>query len=608
MRGPKLRIEGYSLTSERVERRLAAVLAADVAGYSRLMGSDEERTLADLKAVRRTLVDPKIAEHRGRIVKTTGDGMLLEFFSTVDAVRCAVDVQLAMRERNIEVPPDRRIEFRIGINAGDIIIDAGDIFGDGVNIAARLETFAQPGEICVSGRVREDVEKRLDVVFEDFGSQIFKNIADSIHVFGVDLKARSSALTPTKQSHPSRDIQPDRLKNRKASLAVLPFNIFGNDDQSEFLADGLVEDILTALARFKLVSIIARNSTFAYRGQGIDVRRAGIELGATYILEGSVRRSGDTVRITAQLIDATSGGHLWAERYDRNLASVFEVQSEVAQAIVAGIEQPLVSAENRRGTADHAGSSTDVVKAAGWQSFRFDRASNDTAIAMLLNAVSENPGAYRRQQALAMGYCWRMAFGWADDPLDCASRALAASEAALRLNDEDAWNYCVLGWSAVYCRQFETGRAALHRAVQINPNSGVTYGVNAWVLGHLGDTEQALESFGVTHRLAPQHPFIFMHMTGAAWAHFACERWNEAAEYAETAALRRPNCFSPLVVTAAIGGLRDDPSSGRRATDAIGKLVPNFSIRWLTGFLPLRQSETFDRACEGLRAAGVVEG
>ncbi len=595
------------VNSERVERRLAAILAADVAGYSRLMGSNEERTLIELKAIRRTVVDPKIAEHRGRIVKTTGDGMLLEFSSTVDAVRCAVDVQLAMRERNTEIDPDRRIELRIGINAGDIIIDAGDIFGDGVNIAARLENFAKPGKICVSGRVREDVEKKLEVVFEDLGLQMFKNIAEAIHVFGVDLERKANASDTTRQGQPTRNIQVDRSESRKASLGVLPFNIFGNDDQSEFLADGLVEDILTALTRFRLVSIIARNSTFAYRGRGVDVRRAGIELGATYILEGSVRRSGNAVRITAQLIDATNGAHLWAERYDRNFTSVFDVQSEVAQAIVSGIEQPLVSAENKRGAPDPTGSSSDVVKAAGWHLFRFDRASNDTAIAMLLNAVSENPRAYRRQQALAMGYCWRMAFGWADSPSDCASRALAASEAALRLNDEDAWNYCVLGWSAVYCRQFEAGRAALNRAVQINPNSGVTYGVNSWVLAHLGEADEALESFAMTLRLAPQHPFIFMHMTGAAWAHFTCERWDEAAKYAETAALRRPNCFSPLVVTAATNGLRGDLASGRQIIDPIRKLVPDFNIDWLKDFLPLRRSASFDQVCDGLRALGVDE-
>jgi adenylate cyclase len=584
-----------------------AILAADVAGYSRLMNSDEEGTLRQLKEHRRALVDPSIAEHRGRIVKTTGDGLLLEFASAVDAVRCAVEVQRAMRERNAAIAPERRIEFRIGINVGDIIIDSGDIFGDGVNVAARLENFADSGEICVSDRVREDVENRLDVVFNDLGPQMFKNISQPVHVFGVDLQPDREVTGSSPDSRPAKHAgsQSQQTRHRKASLGVLPFTVFAHDAESEFLADGLVEDILTALARFRLVSIIARNSTFAYQGQQIDVRRAGSELGATYILEGSVRRSGDSFRITAQLIDATNGAHLWAERYDRRSEGVFAVQDEIAQAIVSGIEQPLVSAENRRGAPDPAGSTTDVVKAAGWHLFRFDRASNDTAIAMLLKAVEENPGAYRRQQALAMGYCWQMAFGWTDDPSATAAQALAASDAALRLNDDDAWNHCVRGWSAVYCRQFQAGTAALHRAVQVNPNSGVTHGVNAWVLAHTGDPEGAIESFEVTLRLAPQHPFIFMHTTGAAWAHFARERWDAAAQHAETAALRRPNCFSPLVVTAAVCAARNDIAAGRRATDAIRQLIPDFSIDWLRRFLPL-QPDQFDRVCECLRALGIA--
>jgi adenylate cyclase len=277
-----------------------------------------------------------------------------------------------------------------------------------------------------------------------------------------------------------------------------------------------------------LVSIIARNSTFAYRGQQVDIRRAAAELGADYILEGSVRRSGDTLRVSAQLIDAVDGAHLWAQRYDHRLEGLFAVQDLITQAIVAGIEQPLVTAENRHGAPDPAGSTTDVIKAAGWYLFRFDRASNDRAISLLLNALAENPAAYRRHQALAMGYCWQMAFGWTAEPCEVAKRALAASEAAICLNDEDAWNHCVLGWSAVYCDQFDRGVAALNRAVQINPHSAVTHGVRAWVLAHASDSEGAIDSFATTARLGLQHPFIFMHATGAAWAHFAREAWEEA--------------------------------------------------------------------------------
>jgi adenylate cyclase len=605
-----MRLGSTALATGRVERRLAAILAADVAGYSRLMGVDEEDTLRRLKALRRELADPKIKEHRGRIVKTTGDGLLLEFASVVDAVRCAVEVQREMAERNVGVPPDRRIEFRMGINVGDIIKDGRDIYGDGVNVAARLEALAEPGGICVSRVVRDQVRDKLAFSFEDMGEQQVKNIARPVRVHKIRLEsAETPALGPE---------APDRLglataatilgsgrKNRKAALAVLPFTVFGSDPEAEILADGLVEDMLTALARFRLVSIIARNSTFAYRGQQVDVRRVAAELGADYVLEGSVRRSGDNVRVSAQLIDAADGAHLWAERYDRRLEDLFAVQDVIAQAIVAGVEHPLVTAENRRGAPDPVGSTTDVIKAAGWYLFRFDQASNNKAISLLLSAVAENPAAYRRHQALAMGYCWQMAFGWTEEPGETAGRALAASEAAIRLNDEDAWNHCVLGWSAVYCDQFDRGIAAVERAVQINPHSAVTHGVRAWVLGHAGDSEDAIDAFATTARLGLQHPFIFMHATGVAWAHFAREAWEEAARHAETAALRRPSCFGPLVVLAAISGLRGDGSVSAQRAEAIRRLIPQFSLLWLGGFLHLRPTGLRDKAYKGLRAAGI---
>ncbi|MGE4081012.1 MAG: hypothetical protein AB7F22_36315, partial [Reyranella sp.] len=317
------------------------------------------------------------------------------------------------------------------------------------------------------------------------------------------------------------------------------------------------------------------------------------------------QRAGDMVRISARLIDHHDGAQLWAERYDRSLDSSFAVQDEIAQAIIAGIEQPLVAAENRRGAPDPTGATADVIKAAGWHLFRFDRASNDTAIRLLEAAVQENAGAYRRHQALSMGHCWRMAFGWTDTPAETAARAVAAAEAAARLNDDDAWNYCVLGWAAVYDHQFERGLEALDRAVALNPNSGVTHGVRSWVCGHAGDPADALRSFGRAKRLAPLHPFIFMHMTGAAWAEAALGNWSEAEKLAETAGLRRPNCFSPLVARAAIRALAGDPGGARSALAGLRRIVPDFSIGWWRNFLPLRSTALLDSACEALAKLGV---
>jgi len=324
-----------TLSEERVERRLAAILAADVAGYSRLIEGDEEGTLGRLKALRAEVIDPKIAEHRGRIVKTTGDGLLVEFASVVDALRCAAEVQAAMAESNASLPPDSRIEFRIGINVGDVIIDGDDIYGDGVNVAARLEALAAPGGICVSRVVRDQVRDKLDFSFEDMGEQQVKNIARPVRVHRVAMGFESRPIAPA-ISQPAISDRP--------SIGVLPFDNMSADPEQDYFVDGIVEDIITGLSRIKWLLVIARNSTFVYKGRAVDVKQAGRELGVRYVLEGAVRKAGGRVRITAQLIDASSGAHLWAERFDGSLDDVFELQDKVASSVAGVIEPALQSA------------------------------------------------------------------------------------------------------------------------------------------------------------------------------------------------------------------------------------------------------------------------
>src|SRR5262249_8945171 len=316
-------------------RRLAAVLAVDVAGYSRLMGEDEEGTLAALRAVRRELGDPKIAEHRGRIVKTTGDGLLVEFASVVDAVRCAVEVQQEMIARNAAAPAERRIEFRMGINVGDIIIEDGDIFGDGVNIAARLEALAEPGGICLSAAAHEQVRDRLDIAFDDLGEQQVKNITSPVHAFAVCLGPRASGPHEgeTPVSQPMALPLPD-----KPSLALLPFQNMTGDAEQEYFVDGMVEEITTAIARLPWLFVIARNSAFTYKGKPVDVKQVARELGVRYVLEGSVRKAANRVRITGQLIDTATGAHIWADRFDGALDDIFELQDQVASSVAGAIE------------------------------------------------------------------------------------------------------------------------------------------------------------------------------------------------------------------------------------------------------------------------------
>ena len=318
-------------------RRLAAILAADVAGYSRLMGADEEGTLERLNALRRELLDPKIAEHRGRIVKTTGDGLLVEFASVVDAVRCAVEVQQTMPERNTDVAADNRIELRIGINLGDVIVEDDDIYGDGVNIAARIEALADAGGVFVSNTVHDHVRDRLPFVFEDLGEQQVKNIARPVRVYRV--RDTGTLKMPAAPALPLPD---------KPSIAVMPFTNMSGDPEQEYFADGMVEEIITALSRIRWLFVIARNSSFTYKGQAIDVKQVGRELGVRYVLEGSVRKAGGRVRITAQLIDALNGAHLWADRFDGSLEDVFELQDEVAVSVAGVIEPALQAAETAR--------------------------------------------------------------------------------------------------------------------------------------------------------------------------------------------------------------------------------------------------------------------
>ena len=360
------------MAEDHVERRLAAIFAGDVAGYSRLMGVDEEGTLHRLKAHRKELIDPKITEHRGHIVKTTGDGMLVEFVSVVDAVRCAVDIQRSMAERNVGVPADKRIQFRIGINIGDIIIDADDIFGDGVNVAARLEALADPGGIRVSSVVHDQVRDKLSFSFEDMGEQTVKNIARPIGIYRISLT----------ESAPAATVKSAASTGNRPSIAVLPFANMSGDPEQEYFADGISEDIITGLSKLRWLFVIARNSSFTYKGKAVDVKRVSRELGVRYVLEGSVRKGGNRVRITAQLIDAATGNHIWADHYDGELTDVFALQDEITKKAVAAIEPNLLEAEGIR--SQHRSpedlDAWDMVMQANSQFWRLTKHDSEVAI------------------------------------------------------------------------------------------------------------------------------------------------------------------------------------------------------------------------------------
>src|SRR6516225_1562427 len=481
----------------RVERRLAAILAADVAGYSRLMGTDEEGTLERLRALRRELLDPKIAERRGRLVKTTGDGLLVEFASVVDALRCAAEIQAAMAETNAGSPADKRIELRVGINVGDIVVEDGDIFGDGVNVAARLEGLAEPGGICVSARVQEDAAGRLDLAFEDIGEQQLKNIARPVRAYRV-ATATGSATTRPSANPPLPD---------KPSIAVLPFQNMSGDPEQEYFVDGMVEEIITALSRIRWLFVIARNSTFTYKGRAVDLKRVGRELGVRYLLEGSVRKGGNRVRITAQLIEAETGAHLWTDRFDGSLADVFDLQDRVATSVAGVIEPALQAAETRRARARPTSDLTayDLYLRAFELVGAWSKEPTLHAIELLARAIERDP---RYGIALAFaGFCRSLLFcsGWADDPEATRRQGIELSQRALQAAGDDP---VVLAWVSVALINFDQDVAPtiglIDRSLGLNPGSALGWANSGWVRVVAGDADRAIADFATADRLDPR--------------------------------------------------------------------------------------------------------
>jgi TolB-like protein/class 3 adenylate cyclase len=512
-----MRLGSAALATERVQRRLAAILAADVAGYSRLMGSDEEGTLAALKALRRELADPKIKEHRGRVVKTTGDGLLIEFASVVDAVRCAVEVQREMAERNAGVPPDRRIEFRMGINLGDIIKDGRDIHGDGVNVAARLEALAEPGGICVSRVVRHQVRDKLAFSFEDMGEQQVKNIARPVRVYRIPIAENA----PAKVALPLPD---------KPSIAVLPFANMSGDPEQEYFADGMVEEIITALSRIRWLFVIARNSSFTYKGQATDVKRVGRELGVRYVLEGSVRKAGGRVRITAQLVDALGGSHLWADHFDGSLEDVFELQDRVAISVAGVIEPALQAAEMRRSavrpTIDLSAYDFYLRALAAFYPITKERVLE--ALGLLERAI-----AIDRHYGPALSWtavCHRRLVedGWAEEPETSRRKAMDLARQALDVGENDPGILANAAFVLAYFgEEIDAMIGLVDRAVALNPSFARGWYLSGIIRLWAGQPNLATEHLETSLRLSPRER-IGVPLSVMGMAYFVERQFGEA--------------------------------------------------------------------------------
>jgi adenylate cyclase len=526
------------LSGERVERRLAAILAADVAGYSRLMGRDEAGTLARLKALRRELIDPMVAEHKGRIVKTTGDGLLIEFPSVVEAVACAMTVQSGMGSRNAATPEDRRIEFRIGINSGDIIVEDGDIHGDGVNIAARLEGVAEPGGICVSAIVHDQVRDRLDCVFEDLGEQSLKNIVRPVRVYRIGPEIGPRAFRPLSgvDATGTAAVQPAALPlPDKPSIAVLPFQNMSGDPEQEYFVDGMVEEIITALSRIRWLFVIARNSTFTYKGRPIEVKEIGRELGVRYILEGSVRKGGSRVRITAQLIDAETGAHLWADRFDGLIEDVFELQDKIALSVAGVIEPALQAAEMRRSAARPTTDLTayDLYLRALAVFYPITKERVIEALRLFEEAIAIDPHYGPALSWAAMCHREIATSGWAEAPETSWRKGSALARQAVQAAENDPR---VLVNAALVLAHFgdDIGEdigamiGLIDRALALNPSFARGWNVSGILRNIAGEHDLAIEHIGIALRLSPRErigtPLVVLGM-----AYFLKRQFDEAA-------------------------------------------------------------------------------
>jgi adenylate cyclase len=595
------------LASERVERRLAAVLAADVAGYSRLMGRDEEGTLANLKSLRKTLFDPCIAAHRGRIVKTTGDGMLVEFASAVDAARCAVEVQRGMAAQNADLPQDTKIEFRIGIHVGDIIIDDNDIFGDGVNIAARLEGIAEPGGVCISDDAQRQVRGKVEIVFDDIGPQSLKNIAEPMRAWRVRLDGDAPSTAPAK---PSAETAPALALPEKPSIAVLPFQNMSGDPEQEHFADGMVEDIITGLSRSKALLVIARNSTFTYKGKAVDIKQVGRELGVRYVLEGSVRKSGNRVRITGQLIDAATGTHLWADRFDSLLDDIFDLQDRVTSSVVGAISPQLERAEIERAQRKPTGSlqAYDYYLRALASSYRFTREANLETLELARAASAIDPHFALSHALAAFSFTQRKAFGWSVNIADEISETRRLAAQAIELDRDDARVLGMAGFALGYVvGEVELAAEFLARAIQLDPNLVLARTWMGWTRVYLGDMDGAIEQLEVAQRVNPLDPRRYVTLTAMAYAHFFAGRNDEASVWAANVGRQQPNYLAGQRIMMACHAMAGRIDEARQACAVAMQTDPNQRISVSNARAPFRRQQDIDKLAQAFRIAGMPE-
>jgi adenylate cyclase len=576
-----------------MERRLAAIFAADVAGYSRLIGADEEGTLARLQARWRELIEPKIAEHQGRIVKTTGDGVLAEFASPVKAVRCAIDVQHGMSDRNASVPHGQRIEFRIGINLGDVIVEDGDIFGDGVNVAARLEGIAEPGAVYISRTVRDVVGSTPEIVLEDLGERELKNIARPVQVFRIAAPTQVAGAPPS--AAPAVPHRP--------SIAVLPFTNMSGDPEQEYFSDGITEDLITDLSKISALFVIARNSSFAYKGRSVKVQEIGRDLGVRFVLEGSIRKAGNRVRITAQLINADSGGHVWAERFDRDLTDIFATQDEVVEKIVGALAVKLTQNEAQR-LRRHATANVEAYET--WLRGRelLGGSTRDSVLqakAMYRRAIEIDPNFAAPHAGLALAALAEYVSDWAPDPAQALDETERWARRAVELNDQEPVSHMALGSALLWRRDHVGALAEFRHMIALDPNFAQGHSATGLALMYAGRAAEALEAFALAMRLDPHYSGIVLHFL--AQAHFSLGHYEPAAQRLRERIARTPGTDSSRMLLASCYGHLGRLNEARAVWAEMLKINPDFSLEQRSRVLPYKDPRDFQRIADGLAKA-----
>ena len=580
------------MPEERMERRLAAILAADIAGYSALMGADEARTVRDLKR-HQAVVLPMVSEFSGRIIDTAGDGILAEFASVVNAVKCALAIQGTMAERNAAIEPARRMQFRVGINIGDVVYDEVRIYGDGINVAARLENIAEPGGICISGKVYEEINGRIELACEDIGEQQLKNIARPVRAYRV----RINGIAAPSLAAPAL---PD-----KPSIAVLPFQNMSGDTEQEFFADGITEDLITDLSKVSGLFVIARNSSFVYKSRSAKVQDIGRDLGVRFVLEGSVRKAGNRVRITAQLIDATSGGHVWAERFDRDLTDIFATQDEVVQKIVRALAITLTPGEERRlrrrGT-------TNLEAYETWLRARefLTQGTREAVVqarALHRRAIELDPVFAAPHAGLALAAVMEYVSGWRADPAQALDEAERWARRAVELSEQEPVGHMALGGVLLWRRDYDGALAECRRMIALDPNFAKGYSTAGMVMVYAGQPEKAIEKIGKSMRLDPHYSPMVLHFL--AQAYFGLAQYETAANHLLARIARTPGTDSSRMLLAACYGHLGRLDDARLTWAEMLKVNPDFSLAQRARVLPYKDPAEFQRIVDGLSKAGL---